>query len=268
MVTTLLNVIRNNAPSILTGMAIFGAGYATVEAVKATPKAMQILEEEGIDPKKQPKEAVKAAGKCYIFPAGILAVTIGCIAGVDLLHEHGKSKLVTALAYSEYQRRNYQKAAKDVFGEQADAISQKVVDDQMKRNDIPKEPAAKGLVWCYEPESDQWFQTSTEEILWVELTANKMFANHGQLTFNQFLGLFKNAKKVDFGDHFGWYIYDEDGAWGFNWSFYPGGTPWIDIQPMIDQDRDCFILAYGMHPGDDLDCHDADIDEPEQFEVK
>lgn len=268
MITNILNIIKSNAPSILTGMAIFGTCYAAVEAVKATPKAMRVLEEHDVDPRKQPKEAAKLAGKYYIFPAGILAVTIVCIAGANLLQEKDKSKLVAALAYSEYQRKNYRDSAKKIFGEQAETIDQDAVEKQMKNNAMPSEPAAKGLVWCYEPESDQWFQTSTEEILWVELTANKMFANHGQLTFNQFLNLFKNAKKVEFGDHFGWYIYDEDGAWDFNWSFYPGGTPWIDIQPMIDQDRDCFILAYGMHPGDDLDCHDVDIDEPEQFEVK
>lgn len=265
---SLLTLIKDNVPSILTGIAIFGAAFTAVEAVKATPKAIKILEEEEIDVKTQPKEAVKACWKCYIFPMGILTGTIASILGVNFLPDPDKAKLIAALAYSEHKGSAYRKAAKETFGEQAEAIDAAVVDNKLNNSDVPKEVPKKGYMWCYEPESEQWFQTSIEEILWVELTANKMFHNQGELTFNQFLSLFKNAKKVNFGDHFGWYIYDENGVWDFNWSFYKGGTPWIDIQPVIDQKRDCLVLAYGMHPGDDLDCHDRDVEEPEQFVVR
>lgn len=267
MITKLVNLARDNAPYILTGMSIFGIGWTAVEAVKATPKALDILEKEEVDPKKEPVEAIKATWKCYKKPGGIFLVTVGCVLGIPYWYEQDRTKLIGALAYSEAKRLEYQESSRRVFGEQAEAIDQDIKDHRMPNDsDIPTDPLKEGKMWCYEPESKQWIQTSSEEINYVELVANRMFARNGKLTFNQFLDLFQNAKRVDFGDHFGWYRDDPDGYYDYNWSYYPGGTPWIDIQPQIDKSKGILILAYGMHPGDDLDCND--IDEPEQFEIR
>lgn len=266
-----MNIVRNNAPSILKGMAIFGAGWCAVEAVKATPKAIQILDEKGIDVRKDPMGAVKACWRCYIFPAGIFIGTTGAILTATYLDEREMKKVVAALAWSEAKRQEYLNYERSIFGQShMDEVEKAIQDDKMYRNNIPNEPLREGMMWCYEPESDQWFQTNTEQILWVELTANKMFANRGELRFNQFLSLFPYAKHDIPGlDYYGWFKYDDDGYWDFNWSFYPGGTPWIDIQPQINTKENYMVLKYGMHPGDDPDCNDFDdTEDPEQFEVK
>lgn len=261
------NLLRNNAPCILTGMAIFGVAWTSVEAVKATPKAMHILEEQELDVRKEPVKAAKACWKCYIYPAAILVGTSACILGINYLLEKDKDELIAALVYSEMKRKEHIDFENGMFGPlYSEQTEECIKESRRSRNDIPNEPLMEGMMWCYEPESDQWFQTNTEQVLWAELTANKMFANHGELRFNQYLQLFPNAKTVDGLDYFGWFKYDDDGYWDFNWSFYPGGTPWIDIQPQINTKENYMVLAYGMHPGDDPDCHD--LEEPEQFEVK
>lgn len=267
---SILNTIRNNTPFILTGMAIFGVALCAVETAKATPKAVHILEEEEIDVQKDPVAGIKACWKCYIYPAGIFAGTMTLLIIREFIHEKDYKKVLAALAYSEAKHQEYLAWEKGMFGPQYPAQAEESIrSDRRARNDIPNDPLREGMMWCYEPESDQWFQTNTEQILWVELTANKMFANQERLTFNQYLSLYPYAKhNIEGFDYYGWYKYDDDGYWDYNWSFYRGGTPWIDIQPQINTSENYMVLKYGMHPGDDPDCNDLDIpEEPEQFIV-
>ena len=258
--------VRNNISSILTGIAITGAGWGAIEAVKATPKAIHILEENRIDARKEPSKAIKACWRCYIYPAGILAGTTASILGAVYFLDKDKEKVLAALAYSELKRRDHINFEKEFFGDEYEHEVKNVIDDAKRRaKDIPNEPLMDGMMWCYEPESDQWFQTNTEQILWAELTANKMFNNNDRLTFNQFLSLFPYAKhNIEGFDYYGWYKYDDYGCWDFNWSFFKG-SPWIDIQPQINTKECYMVLKYGMHPGDDPDCND--LEEPEQFVV-
>ena len=266
MVVTKL--IRDNAPYILSGMAIYGVIETGVQAVKATPKAVEALDIYYMEMDKTPsvKEAVQLTWRFYI-PTIVTAVgTIACIVGLNYLHFRREASLIAAYSFAESKFKEYRNAVGEKKDEKLRAdISEK------KRNAhrIDFENCTDGKMWCYEPESDQYFQTTTEQILWAELTANKMFKRLGELSFNDFLELLPGCKKVPWGDHFGWYTYDEDGSWDYNWSYYPGGTPWIDIQPQLvelDDGKTILQIAYGMHPGDDLDC--KDLEQPEQYELK
>lgn len=261
------NVLASNLPSILTGVALVGVIETAYQAVKATPKAIDILEDLHSCEKQDgspwdKKDDIKAVWKCYI-PALIAGIgTMICICYANKRHiskELGLAAASTALCnkYNDYRTLSGEKHDKKMM-------------EEMRKKDIseivkPPEPLEIGKMWCYEPESKQYFQTTTEQILWAELTANKIFSNQGWLSFNQFLDLLPGCKRVVWGDYRGWYTYDEDGYCDFNWSFYRG-TPWIDIQPQIITDEEVMCLAYGMHP---MDCPDPhDIEEPEQYVEK
>ena len=267
---SLKGIFLEHLPSILTGVAVAGVVETTILAVKATPKALDILEEMYTSEKKDgtpwnKKDDIKATWKCYIPAATAGFGTIACIIGANHLHLSKEAGIIAAYSllgdkFSDYRERSGEKHDKKIMdGIKKDHISEAV-------NEKPDKPLEVGKMWVYEPESKQYFQATTEQILWAELTANKMFANQGWLSFNQFLDLLPGAKKVPWGDFTGWYSIDEDGTWDYNWSFYPGGTPLIDIQPQIATDDDVMILAYGMHPGDCPDPHD--IEEPEQIQEK
>lgn len=254
--------ILENLPSILTGVAVAGVVETVYLAVKATPKALDILEENpaGIKTKTQ---KVQAAWKCYIPAAIAGAGTIACIIGANYAHISREAGMLAAYSFLGEKFVDYREKSGEKHDDKImNAIKKEHVSEVKK----PDRPLEVGKMWVYEPESKQYFQATTEQILWAELTANKMFHNQGWLSFNQFLDLLPEAKRVPWGDHTGWYIYDDDGYWDFNWSFYSGGTPWIDIQPQISEDDDVMILAYGMHPGDCPDPHD--IEEPEQINMK
>lgn len=257
--------ILENLPSILTGVAVAGVVETVYLAVKATPKALDILEENpaGIQTKTQ---KVQATWKCYIPAAIAGAGTIACIVGANYAHLSREAGMLAAYSFLGEKFVDYRERS----GEKHDAKIMKSIEKDHISEAVkgkPDRPLEIGKMWCYEPESEQYFQATTEQILWAELTANKIFHNQGWLSFNQFLDLLpKDAKRVPWGNHTGWYISDEDGSWDFNWSFYRGGTPWIDIQPQISEDDDVMVIAYGMHPGD---CPDPqDIEEPEQITEK
>ena len=262
---SLKGYIFENLPSILTGVAVAGVVETVYLAVKATPKALEVLEEVPVEEVKNKKDVVKHTWKCYIPAAIAGAGTIACIVGANYAHLSREAGMLAAYSFLgekfvDYRERSGEKHdAKIMKGIEKDHISEAV-------KGKPDRPLEIGKIWVYEPESEQYFQTTKEQILWAEIVANKMFHNQGWLSFNQFLKLFPEAKEVKWGKRSGWYRYDDDGAADFNWSFYPGGEPWIDIQPIISEDDDVLILAYGMHPMDFPDPND--VEEPEQFQEK
>ena len=258
----ILSFIRNNAPSIFTGLALGGLVETFIFTIDAAIKSVRICDELGIDMQEHPIEALDATWRLWMLPGFTLIGTGACIFGVysSLSREVTGFAAAYSLAEAKYNKRIA--AEKDVFGEQYEAIEQYIRDHE-EHAPMPVSDPNEGMMWCYEPESDQWFQATTQSILHAELVANKMFANRGELRFNQFLELLPGCKKVAWGDHYGWFKYDDEGYWDYNWSFYPGATPWIDIQPQIDPDKGILVIKYGMHPGDDLDCND--LEQPEQF---
>ena len=249
-------------PSILAGMALGGLVETAILSIDATIKAVRVCDDKGIDIKKEPKKALYETRKLWVLPCMSLIGTGTCVLG--LYGSLSKEVSGIAAAYSMAGIKYGQRIAAErkVLGDKAKDIDRYIQDEKFS-SPVPSTPPADGLMWCYEPESEQWFQATTQAILYAEIVANKMFANHGELRFNDFLSLLPGCKSVPWGKHFGWFRYDDDGYWDFNWSFYPGGTPWIDIQPQLDTERGVLIINYGMHPGDDMDC--KDIDEPEQF---
>jgi hypothetical protein len=195
---------------------------------------------------------VKKTWKCFVPAASMLAGSVLMIVMANKLYLLKEGHLIAALALADNKLREYRREVEDIFGEGSDA---KVEDHLNKRNaneSFPKTVPLDGMMWCFEPTTKQWFNATTEQILMAELTANKIFKNNDRLTINEFLSLFNGTKPVKGGDDIGWFIYDSDGSWDFNWSYYRG-APWIDIQPQICQDRagrDYIQIAYGMHPGD------------------
>ena len=258
----LKSFVIENLPSILTGVAVAGVVETVYLAVKATPKALAIIEE--MEAERTRKAIFKETWKCYVPMASVGLGTLACIVGANHMHLSKEAGMMAAYSvignkFADYRERS---------GEKHDQkIMKQIQKDYISEVEKPDRPLEIGKMWVYEPESKQYFQATTEQILWAELTANKMFHNQGWLSFNQFLDLLPEAKRVEWGDHTGWYIYDDDGTWDFNWSFYKGGTPWIDIQPQITDDDDVLILAYGMHPGDCPDPQDC-VEEPEQINMK
>ena len=107
----------------------------------------------------------------------------------------------------------------------------------------------------WEPYTQQWFEATQQEILWAELTANKMLHQGGQVTLNDVLKLYSdpNLKMKRKGDTLGW-SWDDETFEDSACYYYAGG--WIDMCPQFEEYNGTmrFVMDYGINPNDISDC--------------
>lgn len=170
--------LSKHSPEILIGMGITGMLTTTVLAVKATPKALALIEQkkEELDVDKlTPVETVKAAWKCYIPAAITGTAAIACIIGSNSVHSKRYSALATAYKISETAFTEYRDKVVETIGEKKErTVRDKVSKDQVENNPIHKTDiiiTGKGNTLCFDPLSHRYFYSDIEKI---HRAANKL----------------------------------------------------------------------------------------------
>ena len=228
---TIIALCRKSFPAILGAAASGGVvltGWLSYEAGKKEEKGW----------------------KKWIPPVIAGLGTICCIAGVHNVHLKKEATLAAAVAF-------YKAAGEDF----EDAVFNKFSDAGLKENVMMADRDAEAMksmtmkIKIWEPYTNQWFEANRQEILWAELTANKMLAQRGTVTLNDVLRLYSDPslKIKKAGNKLGWSWDDEL----FNDSasyYYSGG--WIDICPQFEEwdGRTCFVMDYGINPSDISEC--------------
>ena len=116
--------IKKAAPTILTIVGSAGVVVTAILTAKAGPKATKRIEEAKsikniYDDEPLTKiETVKACWKCYIPSVIAGTATIGMIFCANLLNKRQQASLTAAYAFIDRSYRGYQKAVKEVFGEE------------------------------------------------------------------------------------------------------------------------------------------------------
>ena len=114
--------LKRNSSTILTCIGAAGVIATSVLAVKATPKAMALLEqsEEEKGEKLTNMEKVQVAGPAYIPAAIVGASTIACIFGANALSKKTQASLMSAYALLDSSYKQYKNKVKELFGEDSD----------------------------------------------------------------------------------------------------------------------------------------------------
>lgn len=188
-------VIKKRSPEILTGLGIAGMVTTTVLAVKATPKALELIEEEKrkqnrelldeaekngqencsqID-KLKPVEVVKVAWKPYI-PAVLLGtVSAACLIGANSVHARRHAALYSAYKLSETALTEYKDKVKEIVPEKkVKEIKQKLADDKVdkvaKKDSENKDSKPRVIVsndgdtWFVDPFTNEPFLSTTAKV--------------------------------------------------------------------------------------------------------
>lgn len=103
--------MKKHSPEILTGIGIAGMITTTVMAVKATPKALILLEEkkDELDTDRlEPKDIIKTAWPCYIPAAVVGSISVFCLIGASSTNLRRNAALATAYTLSESTLKEYQ----------------------------------------------------------------------------------------------------------------------------------------------------------------
>ena len=243
--------LKRSSPAILTCLGAIGVVATSVLAVKATPKAVDIIRaREGIDhegnyygPTKL--EVVQLTWKCYIPAALVGLSTIACIFGANVLNKRNQASLASAYALLRESYQQYRKAANTVYGEDADS---KIIAEVAKKKYI----SADGC-YIHNPDSDseellfydsfsqRYFTSTMSSVLNAQYHVNRNFTLRGWSNLNElydFLGLEEHSG----GDVIGWSA-DE--------MLECGLTPWIDFENClveIDDGLECYIISTLFEP--------------------
>lgn len=131
-----------HSPEILTGIGIAGMVSTTVLAVKATPKALllienekkeqnRILREEALAQHKEaipiierlkPIDAIKVAWKPYIPAAITGTLSVACLIGASSVNIRRNAALATAYSLSETALRDYREKVVETIGEKKEQV--------------------------------------------------------------------------------------------------------------------------------------------------
>ena len=237
--------LKKHSPEILTGMGIAGMVGSTILAVKATPKALQLIEEAKeaaqVD-KLTAKETIKATWKCYV-PAAISCVSsAACLIGANTVHSRRTAAIATAYSLSETALKEYKEKVVETIGEKKEkTIRESIAKDKIEKREI--KPAEiiitdSGDTLFLDPVSDRLFKSTIEK---VHRAANKV---NYIMTHDPFEG---SASLSDFYDELGLdrtLISDKLG-----WNYANGaGLLEIELHPAEKDGKPCFMLDYNYEP--------------------
>ena len=235
---------RRNASTILTCAGGVGVVATSVIAVKATPKAMQLLEEakqkKGEDLTKL--ESVRIAGPAYIPAILVGASTIACIFGANILNKRQQAAMASAYALLDNSYKEYKKKVVDLYGEQVD---EKIKGEVAKDKYEPIEMGDDGELF-YDYFSERYFTSTLYDVQRAEYQVNRDIQMQGYSTLNDFyenLGI----DPIPGGDELGW---SEGGNLERYWQ------DWLDFnhqKVVMDDGLECIIVTFFGEPYHEFD---------------
>jgi hypothetical protein len=233
-------LIAKNSPTILTGFAVAGLITTAVLAVKATPKAIELMKDKQVELDADfltSKEIVECTWKCYV-PAAIMGlVTVGCIIGANSISLRRNAALASVYSLSEAALKEYQAKVVETLGKN----KEKAVRDDIHKDRIAANPVSnceialtgRGETLCYDPlgggyfKSDIEFMRQTLNRLSRDLMSDMYISlNH---VYNE-LGL----RGTKLGDMVGWHIDDGLIEPDFSSQITDNGTPCLVLDYVTD----------------------------------
>ena len=234
--------ISRHSPEILTGIGIAGMVSSTVLAVRATPKAMRLMDEAKEDLKCDEltvKEVIKTTWKCYIPSTLTGAASIACIVGASAVNFKRNAALATAYKLSEEALSIYKEKVIETLGENKEKeIREKVSQEKIDRDPVTSKEviiAGSGATLCYDTISSRYFTSDMETIRKALNDVNKKLLSQDYVSLNEFYDEI-DLDHTKIGDDIGWNTWRD-------------GLIEIDFSSSIAKDgRPCLVLDYTVEP--------------------
>ncbi len=262
-------VISNNSPTILTGIAVAGLISTTILGVKATPKALSVIDDHiwalydkevenqdeipfpewlGLDTHTfswkdttrllSRRETIGLTWRLYMPAVAVGAVTIACIIGANHISLRRNAALASIYGITEAAFKEYQSKVVETIGKSKELkIRDEISSDRIKRNPPGTNEViftGKGELMCYDSLSGRYFKSNVDQIRKVVNQLNHNMLNEMFVTLNEFYyGLGLAGTRL--GDQLGWDV----GRGAFE----------IDFSTQLtDQEEPCLVLNYSVEP--------------------
>ena len=166
--------LKKNSSTILTCIGAAGVVVTTITAVKATPKAVMLIEEAREEKGEELTnlEKVKIAGPAYI-PTVVLGVsTLACIFGGNILNKRGQASLMSAYALVDSKYKDYRKKVNELYGDDSGSvIRSEIAMDKYDENTVSLEGEETRLYYDYY--SNRYFEASPFDVQRAEYELNR-----------------------------------------------------------------------------------------------
>ena len=241
-----LSSVKHHTPEILTGVGVVGMISSTVLAVRATPKAIKIIEEnkkeKSVD-KLEPIDIVKQTWKLYIPSAIIGVASIGCIIGSNSISVRRNAALITAYTISESAAKEYKDTVTEIIPEKkVQEIKEAIAKDHISKDPVESHDiitTGNGNTLCYDILSGRYFYSSADKIRRSVNVINERLLDQSYISLNEFfyeLGL----EGTKLGEDLGWGISQ--------------GLINIDFTTQLSSDdQPCLVIGYDRMPMYDFD---------------
>lgn len=257
------NFLGKHSPEILTGIGIAGMITTTVLAVKATPRALELMEDERnkqnnelmneaiannwneyvlID-KLKPLEVIKIAWKPYVPAAALGLASISCIIGASAVNYKRNAALATAYTISERTLLRYRDKVIDTLGEKKEkTIKEKVAQDVVNENNVSDSQiiiTSKGDTLCMDSISGRYFKSDIDTIKKIVNELNRRMTYENYISLSDFyleLGL----KPTKNSSYLGWNL--DDGLIELEYNTC-----------LAEDDKPCIVIDFMVSPRYEFD---------------
>lgn len=249
-----------HSPEIMTGIGIAGMITTTVLAVKATPKALMLIDSkkqeifDELDPSEvpdnntnykdlqlKPIEVVKVAWKPYIPAAVTCVASVTCLIGASSVNAKRNAALATAYELSKTALTEYKEKVVETVGEKKEEIiREKVAQKKVDNNPVSKSEVimtGSGDVLFLEPVSMRYFKSDIENIRKIinDLNYRLTTGMEEYISLSELydeIGLTHTAQSDDIG-----------------WNIYRDGQINIDFPATkTEKGEPCLMLEYNVEP--------------------
>lgn len=239
--------LKRNSATILTCVGAAGVIATTVTAVKATPKALVLLEkakeEKGEDLTKF--ETVKIAGPAYIPTVVLGATTLACIFGANILNQRGQASLMSAYALVDRSYKDYRKKVDELYGEEAgQQVRAGIAKDKYEENPVEVSDDDKRLY--YDFYSGRYFEATPASVKTAEYEFNRKLMLDECVYLNEWYYLL-DLEPLEHGLDFGWNTCS-------NYDMY--WQTWVDFhheKVEMEDGMECTIVSFNQEPYPDFE---------------
>jgi len=232
-------LVVDNSPTILTAVGVVGVATTAIMAVKATPRAIKILEvSQANNPVLMtPQEKLRLIAPCYIPSSMVGIATMACIIGANSVHVKRQAALISAYTLTENAFKEYQAKVTKTMGEgKEQKVRDELAQDRVDQNHTPTSEViitGNGDVLFMDSLSSQFFESTYEKVKRAENELNHKLNNEMYASLNDFYEML-GVPHNELGEELGW---------------KSDNLLTIDISATVTKDKKaCLVMNYSVRP--------------------
>lgn len=237
------STVSKHSPEILTGIGIAGMITSTILAVKATPKAVAIIQNKKNKKEKQTTiDIIKSTWKLYIPSISCGVGGVLCILSGSRINAKRSAALATAYTISEKTLKTYRDKVIETIGEKKEKnIRQSIQQDEIDKNPPVESKIVltqKGNTLIKDEYSGRYFRSDLDTIRKASNELNRQMLHNNYISLNQWYSSI-GLEIVKDGYHLGWNI--------------DNGLMELDFGTCLVGDEPCITMDYSRAPKPNYD---------------